>query len=96
VVAATPAPRVPNAIYPPTASQMIEVAEEADADEPEEDEPLEELYTTLNTNIVGVQYYEGYMRQNLVVRLILTPQLGLIGYGEQVKLDREPNNQYDR
>lgn len=41
---------------------MIEVAEEADADEPDEDEPPEELYTTLNTNIVGVQYYEGYMR----------------------------------
>ena len=24
------------------------------------------------------------------------PQLGLVGYGEQVKLEREPNNQYDR
>ena len=50
-------------IYQPTASQMIEVAEEADADEPEEDEPPEELYTTLNTNIVGVQYYKGCMRR---------------------------------
>lgn len=65
VVAPTPAPRVPSAIYPPTASQMIEVAEEADFNEPEEDEPPEELYTTLNTNIVGVQYYNGYMRQNI-------------------------------
>lgn len=42
---------------------MIEVAEEADADGSEEDEPPEELYTTLNTSIVGVQYYKGYMRQ---------------------------------
>jgi hypothetical protein len=64
-VAATLAPRVPNTIYPPTASQMIEVAAEADADEPEEDEPPEELYTTLNTNVVGVQYYKGYMRRKL-------------------------------
>ena len=75
---------------------MIEVAEEADADEPEEDEPPEELYTTLNTNIVGVQYYKGYMRRNLVVRFVLTPRLGLVGYGEQVKLERQPSNQYDR
>lgn len=64
-VTVTTAPRVPNAIYPPTASQMIEVAEEADANEPEEDELPEELYTTLNTNIVGVQYYNGYMRRKL-------------------------------
>ncbi|KAF9650574.1 hypothetical protein BDM02DRAFT_3164771 [Thelephora ganbajun] len=74
-----PASRVPNAIYPPTASQMFEVAEEADVDVQEEEEPPEELYTTLNTNIVGVQYYKG-----------------LVGYGEHVKLEREPNNQYDR
>jgi len=64
-VTVAPAPGVPSAIYPPTASQMIEVAEEADANEPEEDEPPEELYTTLNTNIVGVQYYKGYMRRKL-------------------------------
>ena len=63
-VAATPAPRVPNAIYPPTTSQMIEVAEEADVDD-SEDEPPEEMYTTLHTSIVGVQYYKGYMRQKL-------------------------------
>lgn len=54
-----PAPRVPNAIYPPTASQIIEVAEEAEVDNPEEDEPPERLYTTLSTSIVGVQYYKG-------------------------------------
>jgi hypothetical protein len=61
-VADTPTPRVPNAIYPPTASQVIEVAEEADIEEPEEDEPPERLYTTLNTNVVGVQYYKGCVR----------------------------------
>jgi len=44
---------------------MIEVAEEADPDDSEEDEPPEELYTTLQTSIVGVQYYKGYMRQKL-------------------------------
>lgn len=60
-------PRVPGAIYPLTASQMIEVAEEADVDEPEEGEPPERLYTTLNTSIVGVQYYKGYKQVYLVV-----------------------------
>jgi len=64
-VTVAPVPRVPNAIYPPTASQMIEVAEEADPDDSEEEEPPEELYTTLNTSIVGVQYYKGYMRPKL-------------------------------
>lgn len=44
---------------------MIEVAEEAEAGASEEDEPTEELYTTLQTSIVGVQYYKGYMRQKL-------------------------------
>ena len=34
--------------------------------------------------------------QNLVARLVLTSPLGLVGYGEQVKLVREPHNQYDR
>ena len=75
---------------------MIEVAEEADASEPEEDEPPEELYTTLNTNIVGVQYYKGYMRQNIGFTTHINVRLGLVGYGEQVKLGREPSNQYDR
>jgi hypothetical protein len=40
---------------------MIEVAEEAEVDNPEEDEPPEQLYTTLSTNVVGVQYYKGNM-----------------------------------
>jgi len=44
---------------------MIEVAEEADGNDPGEDEPPEELYTTLNTNVVGVQYYEGCVSQKL-------------------------------
>ena len=44
---------------------MIEVAEEADPDDSEEEEPPEELYTTLNTSIVGVQYYKGYIHQKL-------------------------------
>lgn len=54
-----PAPRVPNAIYPPTASQVIEVGEEAEVDNQEEEEPPERLYATLSTSIVGIQYYKG-------------------------------------
>jgi hypothetical protein len=34
--------------------------------------------------------------KNIVVHFILTLQVGLVGYGEQVKLEREPQNQYDR
>ena len=34
--------------------------------------------------------------KNLAARPILTPLPGLVGYGEQVKLVREPQNQYDR
>lgn len=95
-VVVTPAPRVPSAIYPPTASQVIEAAEEADVGSPE-DEPLEELYTTLQTSIVGVQYYKGYICvKRFVMCHVLTPWVGLVGYGEQVKLEREPGNQYDR
>ena len=91
----TLAPRVPNAIYAPTASQMIEAAEEAELDAPDE-EPPERLYTTLNTSVVGVQYYKGDMRRQVFVGLVLTTSLGLVGYGERVKLVREPNNHYDR
>ena len=76
---------------------MIEAAEEADPDDSEEDEPPEELYTTLHTSIVGVQYYKGgYMRQKLGCTSNIDAPLGLVGYGEQVKLVREPHNQYDR
>jgi len=64
-VVGAPAPRVPNAVYPPTASQIIEVAEEAEVDNTEEDEPLERLYTTLSTNVVGVQYYKGSFHRAL-------------------------------
>jgi hypothetical protein len=52
---------------------MIEVAEEAVADEPEEDEPLERLYTTLNTSVVGVQYYKGFKVDELVLCHMLIP-----------------------
>lgn len=38
---------------------MIEAAEEVDEDVPEEEEPPERRYTTLNTSVVGVQYYKG-------------------------------------
>jgi len=43
---------------------MIEAAEEADVEDAQEDEPPEELYTTLNTEVVGVQYYEGCVRRS--------------------------------
>lgn len=70
---------MPNAIYPPTASQVIEVAEEADLDEPAEDEPIERLYTTLNTSIVGVQYYKGYIR-HILGCILHTDPLGRFGW----------------
>ncbi|KAG2129835.1 SNF2 family N-terminal domain-containing protein [Suillus bovinus] len=44
-----------------------------------EADPVDVLYCTLNSSIVGVQYYKG-----------------LVGPGEEVRLVREPQNQYDR
>lgn len=40
----------------PAASQQAE-DEEENASAPEEEEPVDELYATLNTNVVGIQYY---------------------------------------
>ncbi|KAJ7072219.1 SNF2 family N-terminal domain-containing protein [Mycena amicta] len=63
----------------PTSSKqtVIDISED-DEDDVEPDEPLDELYTTLQSQVVGVQYYNG-----------------LVGPGEEVRLIREPLNQYD-
>ncbi|KAJ7178411.1 SNF2 family N-terminal domain-containing protein [Mycena crocata] len=53
------------------------VDEEEEEEAPTADE-VEELYVSMETQVVGVQYYRG-----------------LVGPGEQVRLNREPTNQYD-
>ncbi|KAJ6625516.1 SNF2 family N-terminal domain-containing protein [Mycena sp. CBHHK59/15] len=52
---------------------------EALEEEVAEVEVADELYVSMKTNVVGVQYYKG-----------------LVGAGEEVMLNREPTNQYDR
>ncbi|KAF8919761.1 SNF2 family N-terminal domain-containing protein [Mucidula mucida] len=49
-------------------------------DETLEEETREELYTSMRTNVVGIQYYKGWFG----------------GPGEEVILNREPHNPYDR
>ncbi|KAF9024848.1 hypothetical protein BDZ89DRAFT_1068783 [Hymenopellis radicata] len=59
----------------PSSSQALAPVE----DEALEEETHEELYTSMRTNVVGIQYYKG-----------------LVGPGEEVILQREPHNAYDR
>ncbi|KAK7005619.1 DNA repair protein rad5 [Favolaschia claudopus] len=55
------------------------VAEDDEEQEVIEIEPDQELYVSMVSEIVGVQYYSG-----------------MVGAGEEVRLTREPTNQYDR
>ncbi|KAJ7924933.1 SNF2 family N-terminal domain-containing protein [Mycena leptocephala] len=52
---------------------------EEEEEEVTEVEPPDELYVTMQTDVVGIQYYRG-----------------MVGPGEEVRLNREPQNQYDR
>ena len=54
----------------------IEISDEEEAGEPE---VIDELYCVLNSQVVGVRYYNG-----------------MVGPGEEIRLVREPHNQYDR
>ncbi|KAF9451964.1 hypothetical protein P691DRAFT_772701 [Macrolepiota fuliginosa MF-IS2] len=52
-------------------SQMaIEIAD----DEPQDDEIIEELYCTMHTNVVGIQYYKGLVGPGEEVVLVREPQ----------------------
>ncbi|KII92184.1 hypothetical protein PLICRDRAFT_133581 [Plicaturopsis crispa FD-325 SS-3] len=57
-------------LAPPTASQYAE--EEIEQDVPEE-EARDELYCTMSTSVVGVQYYNGLVGAGEEVRLIREP-----------------------
>ncbi|KAJ6500012.1 SNF2 family N-terminal domain-containing protein [Mycena vitilis] len=59
-----------------SASRPLQIEDEEE--EVTEVELPDELYVTMQTEVVGVQYYRG-----------------LVGAGEEVKLTREPTNQYD-
>lgn len=61
-----------------------------------EPDPVDELYCTLRTNIVGLQYYKGECSRRLSYISINVAFQGLVGPGEEVRLPREPNNPYDR
>ena len=62
-----------------------------------EPDPIDELYCTLSTSIVGVQYYKGgCSRRFLAYTSIDVAIEGLVASGEEVRLIREPLNEYDR
>jgi len=76
------------------------IARDIDDDDDEvtiiEPDPVDELYCTLRTNIVGLQYYKGECSRRLLYVSIDVAFQGLVGPGEEVRLSREPNNPYDR
>lgn len=43
----------------PASSQVTEIEEDEDV---AEEEPVDELYCNLKTNVVGIQYYKGMLR----------------------------------
>ena len=61
------------------------------------DQQVDELYGTLSSNVVGVQYYKGeYVSPICHTRVSHDCMAGLVDVGEQVRLIREPRNRYDR
>ena len=73
-------------------SDVIEIE---DGEDEQETEVRDELYCVLETQVVGVQYYTGrYETRAISSRPDSVP--GMVGAGEEVRLVREPHNQYDR
>lgn len=64
---------------------------------PEQEEVKDELYVMMRTNVVGIQYYKGGCMR-VCVKCVGWAKAcaGLVGPGEEVRLVREPTNQYDR
>lgn len=62
------------------------------------DEPdvVDELYCTMLTNVVGIQYYQGMSLLDASALPYSESKAGLVGPGEEVTLVREPHNKYDR
>lgn len=71
-------------------------AQESIEEEVQEEEARDELYCSLKTNVVGIQYYKGMAPLTCYWNSILESHIGLVGPGEEVLLVREPQNQYDR
>jgi SWI/SNF-related matrix-associated actin-dependent regulator of chromatin subfamily A3 len=70
--------------------------EEEVEDDASEEEVKDELYCSLSTNVVGVQYYKGLLKILSLLNYLHCLVAGLVGPGEEVILVREPDNQYDR
>ena len=71
--------------------------EGADAEEVVE-EQIDELYCTVSSSVVGIQYYKGACLYCLMFHgpVTMVCMAGLVDAGEQVRLIREPQNKYDR
>ncbi|KAJ6594021.1 SNF2 family N-terminal domain-containing protein [Mycena capillaripes] len=61
-----------------SSSSKVQPVEEEEEEVTEVEAP-DELYVSMKTDVVGIQYYRG-----------------MVGPGEEVRLNREPGNQYDR
>jgi SWI/SNF-related matrix-associated actin-dependent regulator of chromatin subfamily A3 len=92
------APSPTQAAYRQAAIGGMAWEEGADAREVAE-EQVDELYGTLSSNVVGVQYYKGECLSSPIryTRVSYHDYMaGLVDIGEQVRLIREPNNRFDR
>jgi SWI/SNF-related matrix-associated actin-dependent regulator of chromatin subfamily A3 len=69
--------------------------EGADAEEAVE-EQIDELYCTISSSVVGIQYYKGVFCTISFREPDTNGITGLVDAGEQVRLIREPQNKYDR
>lgn len=95
--ATTPAKRKPEIQLTPGSQPWKEDEDIFDAGLDDQILAADELYIILPTQVVGVQYYKGecilFLRGQFNDNIYAS---GLVGSGENVMLQREPTNQFDR
>lgn len=74
---------------------LVDPQTEAIEEGSQENEIVDELYCTMRTNVVGIQYYEGRNSPPTHFLPWLNSGKGLVAPGEEVVLTRDPRNPYD-
>jgi SWI/SNF-related matrix-associated actin-dependent regulator of chromatin subfamily A3 len=93
---ATPSSAATSSRIVSVPNPAIETIEVDDDDNDNANDDVDELYTTLRTNVVGIQYYTGESSNEPRDLHSRESCSGLVGPGEEVSLQREPHNRYDR
>ncbi|KAG6819869.1 hypothetical protein H0H93_007803 [Arthromyces matolae] len=63
-----------SALQPLTIPTMTQIAEDEMVEDISEEESVDELYTIMNTNVVGIQYYKGLVGPGEQVLLVREPK----------------------